>query len=112
MKMLKKHDYLCFCVIGLILIGIILEIIGGLLSKTNEIGFNTNLSPLVIVGLILVAVGFIAHFPIKILSKMQKAEISSFFLDLEVVIMIIAVFVAVLYVAAVITFPVIFPANG
>lgn len=97
-------------VMAVMVLGIILELIGGLISGTTEIGFNTSFSPLMIVGAVFVAVGAIAHLPLKILSK--KWDISRVLLDSEAILMIVALFFAAIFFVCVIVWPVAFPANG
>lgn len=100
----------CVIVTGMIVLGMILESIGAFMSKTTAIGFNFNLPVLLYVGIALIVVGFIAHFPLKIMSN--KLGIDSIALDIEAIVMIVAMFFAVILLVCSITFPVLFPANG
>lgn len=106
----NKVNFAPVALMSVIIIGVILEIVGGVMSSTTAIGFNFDLSPLMIVGIVLVVVGFVAHFPLKILSK--KLNINAALLDIEAILMIIAIFFAVAYLVCVIVWPVVFPANG
>lgn len=110
MDMSNKKNYICVGIMAMIISGIVLEVIGYFLSKTNAIGFNFNLSPVMYVGATLVVIGFIAHFPVKFTAK--QTGISSSLLDIEAIVMIVSIFIAVFLIAAGITFPVIFPENG
>lgn len=100
----------CYVVMALIILGIVLESVGAVMSRTTAIGFNFNLPALLYVGIALIVIGFVAHFPLKICSK--KLGISSIALDLEAILMIIALFFAATLLVCSITFPVLFPANG
>lgn len=98
------------CVIALILCGMVLESIGGFLSRTTAIGFNFALSPLMYIGVGMIVVGFIAHFPLKLMAK--KLNLDPVLLDLEAILMIVAIFFAVILLVFCIVSPVLFPANG
>lgn len=106
----NKYNIAPVAIMTVIVLGVILELIGGMISGTTEIGFNTSFSPLMIVGAAFIVAGFIAHFPFKILSK--RLGISGVLLDYEAILMIVAIFFAAIFFVCVIIWPVAFPANG
>lgn len=107
---MKKKDLPCIIVMAVIALGMIVESVGAVMSRTTAIGFNFSLPAVLYVGIAMIAAGFIAHFPLKAMSK--RLGISSIALDAEAILMIIAMFFAVILLVCSITFPVLFPANG
>lgn len=107
---MKKKDLPCLIVMAVIILGMIVESVGAVMSKTTAIGFNFNLPAVLYVGIAMIVVGFVAHFPLKAMS--QRLGLSSIALDIEAILMIVAMFFAVILLVCSITFPVLFPANG
>ena len=107
---MKKKNLPCYVAMAVIVLGMVLESAGALMSKTAAIGFNFNLPVILYVGIVMIVAGFIAHFPLKVMSK--KLGIGSIVLDIEAILMIVAMFFAVIVLACSIIFPVLFPANG
>ncbi|HBK02050.1 MAG TPA: hypothetical protein DDY77_03345 [Clostridiales bacterium] len=106
----SKKDIPCYVVLGLFVIGFIAELIGGLISGQESVGFNFSLSALMIVGIVLIAVCCIAHIVIKVLQN--KIGCSANLLDVEAIVAIVMAFFAIIYLVCVIIWPVVFPANG
>lgn len=106
-----KHNLLFYILYAVIGVGLVLELIGGLLlSPPVDIGINTNISPLTYVGLALVVVGLIGYIVICILGK--KLSYNKTLKDILMLVCILAVIAAIIILACVIAWPAIFPENG
>ena len=85
-----KHNLLFYILYAVIGVGLVLELIGGLLlSPPVDIGINTNISPLAYVGLALVVVGLIGYIVICILGK--KLSYNKTLKDILMLVCILAV---------------------
>lgn len=106
-----KHNIVFYVLYAVIGVGLVLELIGGLLlSPPIDIGINTNISPLTYVGVALVAVGLIGYIVTCILNK--KLSYSKNLKDILMLVSILAVIAAVIILACVIVWPAVFPKNG
>ncbi|MBR4209976.1 MAG: hypothetical protein IKQ96_07180 [Lachnospiraceae bacterium] len=106
-----KHNFLFYLLLAVSIIGIVLELIGGLLlSPPIDIGINTNISPLAYVGAGLVVLGLLGYIIVCIIAK--KLSYSKVLKDVLMLVSIMAFFAAVILLACVIVWPAIFPVNG
>ncbi|WP_294448854.1 hypothetical protein [uncultured Gemmiger sp.] len=106
-----KHNSIFYALLALIGIGVVLELIGGLLlSPPVGIGINTNISPVTYVGLALVIVGLIAYIAICVVSK--KLTYTPILKDILMLGSIMAFILSCIFIGCVIVWPTIFPANG
>lgn len=111
MSGVKTSKVPCYVVTGALILGIVLELIGGITSSGMEsVGFNTNLPAIMIVGLVLIVASFIAHIVLKCCQK--RLNLDPVLLDAEAIIAIVAIFFGIVYLACVIVWPVLFPTNG
>ena len=110
--MLKnKYSFASYGVFLLVLIGVIVELIGGaLLSPPQSVGVNYNISPVLIIGMVLIGIALVLHIVVKVYS--EKWGIAQVIVDVETYIIAVAVFFAVFYLLCVMFVPVIFPSNG
>ena len=108
--MLKKQDYINVASIILSVVGIILEVIGGSLSKPTTVGFNLALSPVLYVGVALIVVALILSIAGSVMTEKYglNKKISSIALYLSVIL----IMVSIVYVVLVIVMPVLNPTNG
>lgn len=105
------YDKLAAVFAAVSVIGAVVEAIGGaVLSKPTGIGMNTNLSPVLYVGMTLIAVGFIASVVVKQLTA--KAKCKQTWQKIAMWIGVLAVIFAIVFLALTILMPVIAPTNG
>lgn len=78
--------------------------------KQRSVDFNTNLPSLIIVGIALVVLGFVAHIILKLMQN--KLNLDPVWLDIEAIVAILVIFFTVIYLACFIVWPVLFPSNG
>ena len=105
------HKIVCIVNMAVTVIGIVLELIGGLvLSKTYGVGLNLNLSPLVYVGIAFIILGFVISVIVENVYNKKKVDCS--LSHIAVLTALVAVLFAVIFLALVITLPVLMPSNG
>ncbi len=111
MKQEKTNKMPCYIVTAALILGILFELIGGITSSGMEsVGFNTNIPFIMILGVALIVIGFIAHIVLKLNQK--RLNLDPVLLDIEAILAIVAIFFAVIYLACFIVWPVLFPKNG
>ena len=111
MKNLKKLDYFNLCGIVLAVVGLIVEYIGGAVFSVPEtIGFNFDLSPVMFVGIALIALGLISA--IIGTAMTVKKDLNRKLSTAALYITAIALMLSVVYVVLVIVMPVLRPTNG
>lgn len=109
----KKSGYYILCSIDIaaVVFGIVLELVGGLVfSKTYGVGLNLNLSPVLYTGIVFIFIGFMVAFILEIIGRIKKINCPVSHIALAVA--IVALLFAIIFVALVITMPVLNPSNG
>ena len=111
MKNLKKLDYLNLGAIVLAVIGVIVEIIGGaVFSVPIDIGFNLALSPVMFVGIGIMAVGLVLAIAGTALT--EKCGLNKKLSTAALYLTTIALMFAFVYLVLVVVMPVLKPKNG
>ena len=111
MKNLKKLDYFNLCGIILAVAGLIVEYIGGaVLSVSTTIGFNFDLSPVIVVGIGMIVLGLISSIigTVFTVKKGLNRKLSTIALYVSA----IALMLSIVYVVLVVVMPVLRPTNG
>ena len=104
------YNNLSITALAVTVVGVILEIIGAVLSPAVGVGMNTNLSPVLFVGAAIILCGFIFTLVIKALGT--KTGASQKITNIARIVAIVALVFAVVCIAGVIFMPVLMPANG
>lgn len=111
MKNLKTLDYFNLCAVVLAIAGLITEYVGGaVLSVPTTIGFNFDLSPVIFVGIGIMAVGLISAVIGTVFT--ERAGMNKKLSTAALYTSAIALMIAIVYVVLVIVMPVLRPTNG
>lgn len=107
----EKHNFIFYILYAVIGLGVVLELVGGLLlSPPIDIGLNTNISLLTYVGVAMIALGLVGYIVICVMAK--KLTYNTILKDILMLVSIMAFIAAVIFLACVIVWPTIFPVNG
>lgn len=108
---LKALDFVNIGAILLTVAGLVMDIVGGaVLSPAVGIGPNTNLSPVMIVGMVLIVLGLaVAIYGSVITESKQLNKIIS---SVAIYLAVAAVMFAIVFLALTIVWPVLHPTNG
>jgi hypothetical protein len=111
MKLIQKANAVSLLAILLDLVGVLLEVVGALvLTPAVNIGINLDLNPVTYVGVALCVVGLVAAILGRLLVKKLRSNEVLAIATLQVAILVFLF--AVIFLALVILWPVICPANG
>ena len=108
---LKALDFANIGAIVLTIAGLIMDIVGGAaLSPAVGIGINTNLSPVMIVGMVLIALGLAAAIYGSVIT--ESKELNKVVSSVAIYLAVAAIMFAIVFLALTIVWPVLHPTNG
>lgn len=108
---MKKLDRVNVAAIILTIAGIVLEVIGGVVfSPAVSVGMNTNLSPVMFVGIGTIVVSLICAIAGSVMT--EKHELNKKVSTIAIYAAILAIMFAIVFVILTIVWPVLNPTNG
>lgn len=110
MAKLNKFDSTNLAAIVLTVVGIILEVVGGIMSVPETVGLNTSLNVLVYVGIAVIVIGLAVAIAGSIVT--EKLETNKVISSIAIYLAVVAVMFAIVYLALTMAMPLLNPTNG
>lgn len=110
MAKLNKFDSINLAAIVLTVVGIILEVVGGIMSVPETVGLNTSLNVLVYVGIAVIVIGLAVAIAGSIVT--EKLETNKVISSIAIYLAVVAVMFAIVYLALTMAMPLLNPTNG
>ena len=107
---LNRFDHVNTGAIILTVLGLILEVAGGIASVPTTVGLNTNLSPILYAGILVIIVGLATAIAGSVMT--EKKDMNKCISSIAIYLAVLAVMFALVFVVLTIAWPVINPANG
>lgn len=108
---MKKFDLFNLGAVILAVAGLIVEYIGGaVFSVPTSIGFNTDLSPVIFIGIGMMVVALILAIIGTVFT--EKKQLNKTLSTVALFVSAIAIMIAIVYVGLVVAMPVLRPTNG
>lgn len=108
---MKKYDYLNLAAVALSILGILLEVVGGVVfSPAVSVGVNTNLSPVLLIGLGVIVIALVPAIWGSVVT--ERHGLNKTLSTAAIYLAVLAVMFAVVFLLLTMFWPVLNPANG
>lgn len=107
---LKKLDYINVAAIALTVMGVLLEIVGSANSIPETVGINLALSPMVYLGIALIAVSLVTAVTGSVIT--ERHGMNKLISTVALYLAVIALMFGLVYLVLTIVMPVLNPTNG